>query len=62
LRRAFAVAAVGALHAGLTSGMREKSGVTNRREAIALGAGFGASVGFLHGFIFPTERWRRVRP
>lgn len=62
LRQAFGAAAIGALYAGLTYGLDENRSATNRREAIALGAGFGAGVGFLHGLIFPTERWRRVRP
>jgi hypothetical protein len=47
--------------AAMTFDSRSLWGASTREDAAIRGATFGASIGFIHGVFFPTERWRRVR-
>jgi hypothetical protein len=63
LRGAVGWALFGALF-GLATGWPEFDEGVNERNAgdrAALGAAWGAGVGFVLGALFPSERWRRVR-
>ena len=61
IRKGLTLGLLTSLYAGLTYGDISKWGVNHRSDAFALGFGFGAMAGFLHGFVFPTERWTRVQ-
>ena len=61
IRRAIGFGLMAGLYTGLSYGSASKWGVNHRSDAILIGLGFGATVGFLHGALFPTERWTRVR-
>ena len=60
-RRAIGIGLLTGIYTGLTYGQVSDWGASDRTDAAMRGAAFGAIVGFMHGFLMPTERWKRVR-
>jgi hypothetical protein len=61
--RAIGFAAAGAIMAGIENdpGSSEWPNYNRDWRAAEEGAKWGAAIGGIIGFVFPTERWRRVR-
>jgi hypothetical protein len=63
LRSAIGLAFWGAISLGVVRATDDGGSVNTNRfwDKVGEGAAWGASVGFVLGTIFPTERWRRIR-
>lgn len=61
IRRGLATAVVVGGFAALTFDLPSHWDANSRGDAALRAAAFGGSVGLVHGALFPTERWRRLR-